>query len=214
MLLLLVLVFAGLAIAALVYADSDRESASTPAPTGSPPVSGLEWGEVTWYWVHGAQVPVSRTHGPRENGDLARGFAHTPQGAVLAAVHISTRTSGMAGGEEVFGPTIRTQTTGDVERYYTAIAGNYQELRGGGAAPLIIGYRLDPGSTADDVRLSILARVANPTNPSLTALITGPLHVRWVGDDWKLVVPTGAGEQVKEIPPGFSAMPGQRLANR
>lgn len=223
------LVLVAVVIASVIYTMQRASTITTATPTGTAtasssttvdpvpdrPETELTWPDVTWYSVHGAQVPLSPTHGPRTNtGELASGFSHDFQGAVLAAINISIRTSGLAGGETVFEPTIATQTVGEVDQYLAATRENYAEIaaRGGAPAPVVIGYRIEPASTVDDVRLRFVGRLTNPADPSLRALMTGSLRVRWSGGDWRLVVPTGAGEQINTIPPGFSAMPGQMLS--
>ena len=220
----LVLVLSALAVASVVYVvrlDQDTPAADpTPVedrPSVAPVTPGqvVPLSDVTWYSLHGAQLPVSPTHGPRRTtGELASGFSHDPAGAVLAAINIAVRTSGLAGGESVFAPTIADQTTGDVEGYLAATRANYAELavQNRVPAPVVIGYRIDPASTADDVRVQLLSRVTNPADPTQHALMIGALRVQWISGDWKLTVPTGAGKQVSEVPNGFSAMPGQVLS--
>ncbi|MEQ0560717.1 hypothetical protein ABJI51_16645 [Amycolatopsis sp. NEAU-NG30] len=207
---------AGLLVASVVYAGQHDDPPPGAAAQDAPAEpERLSWGSISWVSLNGTQVPLSAEHGPRDNsGGLASGFTHDPQGAVLAAVNIATRTSGLAGGEDVFGPTIARQTTGEVEQYLAATQQTYREAlgRGGATAPVVIGYRLAGPNTADDVRIDIVGRLTNSSNPRLRALITGTLRVRWIGGDWRLVVPTGAGRQVKAVPPGFTPMPGQRLA--
>jgi hypothetical protein len=47
---------------------------------------------VTWELVSGMAVPVSETAGPVEaDGPVRKGFAHTPEGALIAALHIFGR---------------------------------------------------------------------------------------------------------------------------
>ncbi|WP_228001590.1 hypothetical protein [Nocardia australiensis] len=57
----------------------------TAAPAGTTSAGG-------WQRVYGASVPFSTSDGPtRVEDDLAVGYAHTPQGAVLAAAQITYR---------------------------------------------------------------------------------------------------------------------------
>lgn len=54
-------------------------------PTAAPP-------GVSWAFFRGVALPESRTYGPtRVHGDVAAGYAHSPTGALLAAVNISIR---------------------------------------------------------------------------------------------------------------------------
>ncbi|MEV6832102.1 hypothetical protein [Amycolatopsis sp. NPDC051102] len=211
-----VVLLAGLLIASLVYVGKhDAAPSSSTAVSDAPAVPDrLDWGSISWIELNGTQVPRSAEYGPRENsGPLASGFTHDPQGAVLAAVNIAARSSGLAGGEEMWRPTIARQTTGDVMQYLAATEETFREAlgRGGAPVPVVIGFRLAGANTADDVAFDIVARLTNRSDPRLKALLVGTLHVRWAAGDWRLVVPTGAGRQVKAIPPGFAAMPGQRL---
>jgi hypothetical protein len=127
----LVLVVAGTAavICALVYplglyANSRLDdnaptppTATTPAQvSGSPAPSAVAVvlpPDTTWTTVAGVALPVSATAGPlhRDHG-LAAGFAHTPAGAVLAAVHLLVNTTPQVG-SAVFEPTLRTEVVGD-----------------------------------------------------------------------------------------------------
>lgn len=51
--------------------------------------------DLTWKPHSSVETPFSRAHGPRvTEGGWSRGFARTPQGAVLAAIHIIFQTSG------------------------------------------------------------------------------------------------------------------------
>ncbi len=51
--------------------------------------------DLTWKPHSSVETPFSRAHGPRvTEGGWSRGFARTPQGAVLAAIHIIFQTGG------------------------------------------------------------------------------------------------------------------------
>ena len=64
---------------------------SAPQPGPTPPVA------LQWVTVLGAHLPAG-ADGPRDtSAGRARGFAHTPMGAVFAAAHISVRLSPQAG---------------------------------------------------------------------------------------------------------------------
>ena len=68
--------------------------------------------DVRWVRVAGVDLPVSAATGPTQAvGGLARGFAHTPAGAVVAALHLLVRTSPQVG-PAVFDPTITAQVVG------------------------------------------------------------------------------------------------------
>lgn len=61
------------------------DGASTAVPTAPPE-------GVSWELVNGIAVPVSETAGPTQvDGPVHHGFAHTPEGALMAALQIWTR---------------------------------------------------------------------------------------------------------------------------
>ncbi|MGF3140992.1 hypothetical protein [Streptomyces diastaticus] len=61
-----------------------RTTATDETPSAAP--------KVTWDLVEGLALPVSESAGPhRTDGDVARCYAHSPEGALIAAVQISSR---------------------------------------------------------------------------------------------------------------------------
>lgn len=63
-----------------------------PEPDGTEPRSAPY--EVSWSTYHGLGIPFSSTAGPHAaEGDVARCFARTPAGAIVAALQISARYS-------------------------------------------------------------------------------------------------------------------------
>lgn len=76
----------------------------------------------------GAAFPVSDEHGPEVFTDTrASGFAQTPKGAALAALHIASRISPY-NGPSVFQPTIQEQVTGDTSSLLTLMEGEYNKV--------------------------------------------------------------------------------------
>jgi hypothetical protein len=189
------------------------------AAAGSPAAStGAD--ELSWTSVAGAKVPVSRADGPRDTAaGRARGFAHTPMGAVLAAAHISLRLSPQVG-PAVFEPTLAEQVVGaDQAALRAHLDDDYTTAR----AQLGVPYGAPAGrlySTARGYRVRLVSDSADSADVGL--LIEGPstsgsvlialsLHVRWVGGDWALVAPT-AGDwntaaQVITDPSGYTRFP-------
>src|SRR5689334_7718584 len=128
--LVLVVAGVGAAICALVYplglyansrlddnalpagAASSASAAGTSSSPTSSPVAVVLPADTTWTTVAGVALPVSATAGPlhREHG-LVSGFAHTPAGSVLAAVHLLVNTTPQVG-SAVFEPTLRDQVVG------------------------------------------------------------------------------------------------------
>lgn len=57
---------------------------------------------VTWLQVGPVQLPFSDSAGPRvQEGVLARGFAHTPDGALIAALQIPLRVYSLSGTDQI-----------------------------------------------------------------------------------------------------------------
>jgi hypothetical protein len=76
--------------AAAAPADPAPAGDATEDAPAAPAKSTL--GDVTWELVSGRAVPSSPTAGPTKiNGPVHAGYAHTPDGAVLAALNIATR---------------------------------------------------------------------------------------------------------------------------
>src|SRR4051812_9555296 len=88
-----------------LYANSRLESAprsapatvQAPGPAATTATSVLP-ADVGWVQVAGVDLPVSATAGPHETvACLARGFAHSRAGVVVAAVHLLVRTTAQVG---------------------------------------------------------------------------------------------------------------------
>jgi hypothetical protein len=155
--------------------------------------------DLVWGDVGGVALPYSASKGPSNTlGGLAKGFAHDAPGAVLAAAHIIIRINPQVG-PDVFQPTLREQVVGpgaDTVRTMTTEA--YAALRAQAGVPYgepvgqvegtLRGFRVENYTDTDtDVRLITewLDRSGQPTSAALM------LHMRWSGDDWVLVAPTG-----------------------
>lgn len=95
---------------------SQPASAAPPSPTTSAPPSAADptpapRDVMAMPW-QGAALPVSDAHGPEQFTDRrSTGFSRDPQGAALAAVHISTHIDPYTG-PRVFTPTITEQVIG------------------------------------------------------------------------------------------------------
>jgi hypothetical protein len=158
---------------------------------------------VGWVPVGGYRVPVSATLGPADLADgLARGFARTPAGAVIAAANIAARATPQAG-SRVFGPTIYRQVfdpKGDA--FARAVAARYQRARSRTRIPdgdplfaprplTVVGYRiaeLNPGEpdgarSLTGVRLHLLLQSPGGGYRDMR------LQVRWLPSNWLLYPP-------------------------
>ena len=228
----LVAVVAGLVVAWGHRGDSVAAPAAVGATTAAVPPAGATVApapssvagsvvpdELSWVTVAGARVPVSGTAGPRDSGGgRARGFAHTPLGAVLAAVHISVRLSPQVG-PAVFEPTLREQVVGaDAAALGRHLDEDYQAARaqlglpyGAPAGRLYsttTGYRVDlPGPDAATVWLLI----EGPGHDGGSVLVAVVTQVRWTGTDWALRAPSrgdwSTDAAVVTDPTGYTRFP-------
>lgn len=162
-----------------------------------PPAAASSTSDYTWVTVVGARVPVSGD-GPHDTRDgLARGFAHTSAGAVLAAAHITLRLSPQVG-PAVFEATCHQQVVGpDAAVLLQHVEDDYQTARtqlgatyGAPAGQLYsttLGYRVQQPS-ADQALVGLLIQGPGKTGSVLVAL---SVEMQWTGQDWALVAPTG-----------------------
>ena len=163
--------------------------AAAPLPPVDPTPAGSDVTAVTW---QGYSMPVSASAGPQRMTDTrATGFARTPLGAALAALHISVRMAPMTG-PKVYRPTIVEQVVGhDTSKQLAAVNTQYQQLAkvagvsGGapviGATPPFTGYRVrDYSDTTATVDLVV-------TNPYKNTDLQYAIPVRWVDGDWRIV---------------------------
>ena len=179
-------------------------------------LQGLRWSE-----FYGIELPSSVQAGPYDTrGGLAAGFAHSPLGALLAAVNIGVRANAQWG-PAIFGPEIRRHVTGP------------------GAAVLLAGCQaayaqasLSEGVTGGrplgdvDVAEEAFRWVAyTPASAVINLVSAGPgsqgttvrastrLQVLWDRTDWVLVAPPGGSwpgsASVLSSLAGYTVFPGQ-----
>jgi hypothetical protein len=165
------------------------------AGTAAPLPADLTWGGP----VAGVSLPVSAAAGPRDTGGgLARGFAHTRAGSVLAAVHLVVRVTPQVG-PAVFGPTLRDQVVGAAA---AALAGQvneqYRQLCDQahvgygppvGALPAVLaGYRIEL-FTDTTATVRVMTRTDRAGGAPLYAAAV--IQLSWTGADWALLAPAG-----------------------
>lgn len=189
-----------------VAAPSVFRTAPTPTPVivrttaeadqlvSAPQVS---FAGVSWRDYHGVLLPYSAQDGPRDNeGDLAAGFARTPRGALLAAVHIAVR-AGMQWGTQVFGPTIQRQVIGpDTDVLMDSTRETYEKHRGDrrDGEPLGRGYVVLEGFRwlgYSPAVASVDLLSAGPGDSDVTVRAVTRLQLRWQDGDWRVVAPPG-----------------------
>ncbi|MEV5831471.1 hypothetical protein AB0L25_38475 [Spirillospora sp. NPDC052242] len=159
----------------------------------APPVS---FAEVAWRDYHGVLLPYS-ADGPRRTDDgQGFGFARSPRGALLAAVHIVVRAHALWG-PRVFEPTIRNQVIGpDTAALLEATQRSYERHRGdrpygealGRTYMVLEGFRwlgYSPGSATLDLV------TAGPGDSDVTVRAATRVQVRWENGDWRVVAPPG-----------------------
>jgi hypothetical protein len=151
--------------------------------------------DTTWTTVAGVALPSSATAGPlRRHHGLAAGFAHTPVGAMFAAVYLLVDTTPQVG-SAVFEPTLHQQVVGE---YATAmldtVEADYRALGGDPATGLPIGVL--PAAVAGAriitvsdtaARIDLLTVAVDATGTDRFAATT--VDLVWTGTDWALVAP-------------------------
>lgn len=169
----------------------------------------------------GVQLPTTSA-GPRQiEGNRAVGFEHSPDGAVLAAIHILYRASASPG-PAVFEPTIREQMVGsDRDAFLAKIQRDYGTAATAGTAPggelagaadqakaiqsSVWAYRLD---LYDPAGVSVQVLLRSVPSGSGPLFVNMGLSVKWVDGDWRLVAPlngefASVARQVPEVPAGY-----------
>ncbi len=176
-------------------------AASTGAVGGQPePGTAASLpGDLVWTQVAGVSLPTSAHAGPRDTaGGLARGFAHTKAGAVLAAVHLLIRVAPQVG-PAVFDPTLRAQVVGPAApALHDQVAHQYQQLCDqahvaygppvGSLSAALRGYRIELYTDT-----TVTLRVMTETDRAGTAPLyaAAVVQLTWTGSDWALVAPDG-----------------------
>lgn len=174
-------------------------------------------------------MPVVAGIGPAklEKG-LARGFAQTPAGSVLAAIHIQLRATGPDFGPNVYRPTIADQVVGpDKGKLLAAVEAEYQTASAGGVtasgAPVgnlsrikaarsqVIGYRVD--SFDQNQAIVQLLSQLYPSGGGDRALVNAATVMRWVEGDWRLTAPLNGdsrngANRLAAVPDGYTVFAG------
>jgi hypothetical protein len=198
-------VVAGVALGMAIYtvAEPDGElrrskpqSAADPGPSRPSPLQG-EQAEIRWIDYSGMHLPISAVDGPLDIRDgLARRFTRSPQGALLAAVHITVR-SAAQWGPKVFEPTITQQVMGPGQATLLAVCRDFYERKRvemglDEGAPLGRGYAVIEAYrwqeySPDLASVDIVS--AGPGRHGMTARASTRVQVRWHEDDWRVLAP-------------------------
>ncbi len=228
-----ILLGAGLALA-LTGPPASRSPAATatapasPGPAGTagsgqgqPQVPRVSLASVRWSSFYGVELPVSAQAGPYDtSGGMATGFAHTPLGALLAAVNIGVRANAQWG-PRIFTPVIRGQVTGpDAAALLAGCQAAYDQAAQSGG---VTGGQ--PLGTVDVIEQAFRWITYTPSAAILDLVSAGPgasgatvrasvqMEVVWDGGGWKVVAPPGGdwGNSAAELSSlaGYTAFPGQ-----
>ncbi|MFF0256938.1 hypothetical protein ACFYPW_31135 [Micromonospora zamorensis] len=199
--LVLVVVIAGVVVAIASRGDDRTDATSTPppatlAPSGATPPQNLPTAvptvpptDVQWGLVGQSAVPVSSTAGPsRVSSGTAAGYAHTPDGALIAAAQLSIR-AGFSAGRQSWEPTIEQQFEPGADRDRLLAV-----LRDAGDAPAqpgelsqIAGFSYQ-SYTPDTAVIGLAFRAPVAGTPRYHVL---SVTLRWREGDWRMVAPPG-----------------------
>lgn len=163
--------------------------------------------DLVWQDLQGVMLPYSVSKGPADTlGGRARGFAHDPAGAVLAAAHIIVRINPQVG-PNVFEPTLREQVVGpNVPALRDTIIRAYATLRQQAGVPygdpvgyvpaILLGFRVD-SYTDLEAEVRLITQGTDGRGGTTTAALR--LYVQWSGDDWVLAFPADADPTTTNI---------------
>ncbi|PWU52736.1 hypothetical protein DLJ47_17950 [Micromonospora sp. S4605] len=199
--LMLLVVIAGVLIAVLAPGGDgndvgDGRSPASPAPAESDPEQSLPTAMPTtapagvqWELVGPLAVPASATAGPKQiTGTSASGFAHTPEGALIAAAQISTRAS-YSLGRDYWEPTIESQFVPGPDRDRMLA-----ELRASDTSPADLGSQSQIAGfsyqsyTPDTAVIGLVLRAPSAGTPRYHVL---SLTLLWQNGDWRMQAPPG-----------------------
>lgn len=168
------------------------------------PTATLNASTVKWVDYHGAKLPTSSAGPHHADAWRASGWDHSPDGAVLAGVHLLMRTSGDVG-PKVFEPTINNQMVGtDKDLYLSKVETEYQRLktlepvgangeltqsfiRGRQDRAGVWGYQVT-AYTGDTAFVDLMLRTFK-TGSAGPTFVKVSVNMKWVQGDWRLSAP-------------------------
>jgi len=207
--------------AAAATAPASPAGAAGSGSQGQPQVPWVSLASVRWSGFYGVELPVSAQAGPFDSsGGVAAGFAHTPLGALLAAVNIGVRANAQWG-PRIFTAVIRGQVTGpDAAALLAGCQAAYDQAA---QSDGVTGGQ--PLGTVDVTEQAFRWITYTPAAAILDLVSAGPgsngatvrasvqMEVVWDGGDWKVVAPPGGdwGNSAAELSSlaGYTAFPGQ-----
>lgn len=160
-------------------------TAAAPLPTALPTRPPAD---VTWQLAGQHSVPVSATAGPRSvDGGVASGYAHTPEGALVAAAQLAAR-SAFSAGKESWEPTVQSQFVpgDDRDRLLAALRSAPEQAADPGEVSPLVGY-IYQAYTPDTAVIGLVYRAPGGTARYHVVTTT----MQWRDGDWKMVAPPG-----------------------
>ena len=207
--------------AATATAPASPAGAAGSGSQGQPQVPRVSLASVRWSGFYGVELPVSAQAGPYDtSGGVAAGFAHTPLGALLAAVNIGVRANAQWG-PRIFTAVIRGQVTGPdaaallagCQAAYDQAAQSGQVTGGQPLGTVDVTEQAFRWITYTPAAAILDLAVAGPGDGGATVRASVQMEVVWDGGDWKVVAPPGGdwGNSAAELSSlvGYTAFPGQ-----
>jgi hypothetical protein len=192
-----------------------------PGNQDQPQVPRVNLASVRWSSFYGVELPVSAQAGPfGTSGGIAAGFAHTPLGALLAAVNIGVRANAQWG-PRIFGAVIRGQVTGPdaaallagCQAAYDQTAQSGQVAGGQPLGTVHVTEQAFRWITYTPAAAILDLVSAGPGDGGATVRASVQMEVVWDGGDWKVVAPPGGdwGNSAAELSSlaGYTDFPGQ-----
>ncbi|MER7164917.1 hypothetical protein ABT336_02410 [Micromonospora sp. NPDC000207] len=198
------IIVAGLLIAVLPNGEEEPGTSAPPAgPTraGGDPSQALPTEEspaevpttapngVTWELVGPLAAPVSTSAGPKQVTETsAVGFAHTPEGALIAATQILVRST-FTLGRKHWEPTIERQfvPSDDRDRLLAELRALDSSQVDPGAFSQIAGFSYQ-SYTPDTAVIGLVLRAPSTGAPQYHVL---SLTLLWRDGDWRMQAPPG-----------------------
>ncbi|WP_225725485.1 MULTISPECIES: hypothetical protein [unclassified Nocardia] len=194
---------AALVLTSLLVNGCGHQASSSQADLLAPPTN------MRWMLYQGIALPHADQGPLHEEGGAATGFAHSPQGAALAAITHTVRLSvapdgqwpHVIGGEIEPGPAVDAWA---VNRVLLSISGTASPR----SAPRLIGYRIanyQPGEAA----VTVFTEYPDTSRTANAAVVV------WNGNDWRLRLPSPSATtdpvtEIAELPSGTVALAAPR----
>ncbi|MGW4354635.1 hypothetical protein ACWELJ_21400 [Nocardia sp. NPDC004582] len=179
-------VAAPVAVLLSVTGCGSDHSPAKPAKPAPPDLTSAP-ASVHWVTYQGVSLPVSSKDGPAKIGDAATGFSHTPQGAAMAAINLSTRVT-LAPDENWATQAAQSLVSGPAKDAWVLARARVSITRTDPAAvPHISGYKITSWTPEHGV---VTVFATYPDN----SIAGSDTTVSWIGGDWRLELPDPASQ--------------------